>query len=182
MALLYLVRHGEPASGWGETNPDPGLSALGLAQASHAAGQLRGKRVPFAITSPLQRCRETAAAFEMEVGVQAVVSNGVREVPTPADVGDRHAWLQGVMAGVWAGNVALEAFRNGVVATLLGQNTDTAVFSHYVAINAAVGAAMGKDNVMVFKPAHASITVLSNEGGALKLVELGAETPAVNAL
>ncbi len=182
MALLYLVRHGEPASGWGDTNPDPGLSALGLAQASHAAGQLRAKRVPFAITSPLLRCRETAAAFEMEVGVQAVTSNGVREAPTPADVGDRQAWLATVMAGTWSGSPSLEAFRAGAVATLCGQNTDTAVFSHYVAINAAVGAAMGEDKVMVFKPAHASITVLSNEGGVLKLIELGAETPTVNAL
>lgn len=182
MALLYLVRHGEPASGWGETNPDPGLSALGLAQAAHAAGQLRARRVSFAITSPLLRCRETSAAFEMEAGVQAVVSNGVREVPTPGDVVDRRAWLAGVMAGRWNEAPALEQFRAGVVATLCGQNTDTAVFSHYVAINAAVGAAKGNDNVMVFKPAHCSITVLSNEGGKLRLIELGAETPAVNAL
>lgn len=182
MALLYLVRHGEPASGWGQTNRDPGLSALGLAQASHAAGQLRARRIPFAITSPLLRCRETAAAFEMEVGVQAVTSTGVREVPTPGDVEDRPAWLAGVMAGRWSEAPALGAFRAGVVATLCGQNTDTAVFSHYVAINAAVGAATGEDTVMVFKPAHASITILSNEGGVLSLVELGAQTPAVNAL
>lgn len=182
MALLYLVRHGEPASGWGETNSDPGLSALGLAQAAHAAGQLRARHVSFAITSPLLRCRETASAFEMEVGVQAVISNGVREVPTPGDVIDRHAWLGRVMAGTWRNNPTLAAFRMGVVTTLCGQNTDTAVFSHYVAINAAVGAATGEDKVMVFKPAHASITVLSNEGGVLKLVELGTETPPVNAL
>ena len=182
MPLLYLVRHGEPASGWGETNPDPGLSPLGLAQAAHAAGQLRARRVNFAITSPLLRCRETSAAFEMESGVQAVTSNGVREVPTPADIVDRHAWLEKVMAGRWSDTRELEPFRAGVVATLLGQNEDTAVFSHYVAINAAVGAAMGRAEVMVFKPAHASITLLSNAGGVLKLVEQGAEAPAVNAL
>jgi len=182
MALLYLVRHGEPASGWGETNPDPALSALGRAQAAHAAGQLRARRAQFAITSPLLRCSETAAAFEMEVGIQAVVSNGVREVPTPGDIVDRHAWLAGVMSGAWSENPALAAFRAGVETTLLGQTSDTAVFSHYVAINAAVGAAKGVDEVMVFKPAHASITVLSNEGGVLRLVELGAETPAVDAL
>lgn len=182
MALLYLVRHGEPASGWGDTNPDPGLSALGLAQAADAAGKLRAQRIPFAITSPLLRCRETASAFEMETGVQAVTSNGVREVPTPRDVDERQAWLASVMAGTWSQTPALEAFRTGVVETLCGQNADTAVFSHYVAINAAVGAAMGEDKVMVFKPAHASITILSNEGGVLRLVERGAETAAVNAL
>ena len=182
MPLLYLVRHGEPASGWGETNPDPGLSPLGLAQAAYAAGQLRTRRVGFAITSPLLRCRETAAAFEMETGVQAVASNGVREVPTPATIADRRAWLAGVMAGTWSQHPELAAFRAGVVATLCGQNVDTAVFSHYVAINAAVGAALGDDAVMVFKPAHASITILSNDGGDLRLVERGAEAPAINAL
>ena len=114
--------------------------------------------------------------------MQAVTSNGVREVPTPRDVDDRQAWLASVMAGTWSQTPALEAFRAGVVDTLCGQNTDTAVFSHYVAINAAVGAAMGEDKVMVFKPAHASITILSNEGGVLRLVERGAETAAVNAL
>lgn len=182
MALLYLVRHGEPLSGWGDANPDPGLSALGLAQAAHAAGVLRGRGVRVAIASPLLRCRETATAFEMETGSIAVVSDGVREVPTPDTVRDRQAWLASVMAGAWADHPELADFRTGVIAALLQPTKDVAVFSHYVAINAAVGAALGDDAVMVFKPAHASITVLSNDGGKLTLVERGAETAAVNAL
>lgn len=182
MALLYLVRHGEPLSGWGDANPDPGLSKLGLAQAAHAASVLRGRGVRAAITSPLLRCRETAAAFEMESGAIAVVAEGVREVPTPAGVADRPEWLRGVMAGAWKDAPALADFRDGVIATLLEKSRDVAVFSHYVAINAAVGAALGDDAVMVFKPAHCSITVMSNDGGKLTLVERGAETAAVNAL
>ena len=182
MPLLYLVRHGEPQSGWGETDPDPGLSALGRAQAAHAAGVLRARGVRVAITSPLMRCRETAAAFEMESGALAVVSDAVREVPTPDSVADRRAWLSGVMAGRWADQPALAGFREGVVAALVKANRDVAVFSHFVAINAAVGAASGDDAVVVFRPAHASITVLSNDGGRLTLVERGAETAAVNAL
>lgn len=182
MALLYLVRHGEPSSGWGETNPDPGLSALGMAQAAHAAGILRKKAIRAAMTSPLQRCRETSAAFEMETGLSAAVAPGVREVPTPAGIEDRRAWLADVMAGRWTKFPDLAAFRAGVIDALLAQKVDTAVFSHYVAINVAVGAATGDDAVMIFRPAHASITALSNEGGALSLVELGAETAAVNAL
>lgn len=182
MALLYLVRHGEPQSGWGEADPDPGLSLLGQKQAAHAAGVLRGRGVRLAITSPLMRCRETAAAFEMESGALAVVSEAVREVPTPDGVADRRAWLSAVMAGAWAQQPALAPFRGGVVAALLKAGKDVAVFSHFVAINAAVGAAVGDDAVVVFRPAHASITVLSNDGGTLALVERGAETAAVNAL
>lgn len=181
MALIYLVRHGEPAAHWGGADPDPGLSPLGKAQAAHTAARLR-TLAGVALTSPLRRCVETAAAFEMEAGVPATVSEEVREVPTPTDVADRSAWLQGVMAGRWQDAPSLGGFRARVVDRLLSLDRDTAVFSHYVAINAAAGAAMGRDEVMVFRPGHASVTILSNAGGALSVVELGAETPAVNAL
>lgn len=182
MPLLYLVRHGEPASGWGGANADPGLSKLGMAQAGHTARRLAGLRVGAAITSPLQRCRETASAYEMEAAVVARVSEGVREVPTPEGLTDRPAWLATAMRGAWGDDPLLVRFRDGVVQTLTALTHDTAVFSHFVAINAAVGAATGSDAVAVFKPGHASVTILESRDGALHLVERGAETPAVDAL
>lgn len=182
MSLLYLVRHGEPASGWGGPNPDPGLSRLGQAQAGHTAARLAALRVGAAITSPLKRCRETAAAYEMEAAVVARVSDGVREVPTPEGLADRAAWLAAAMRGSWSDDDALARFRDGVAATLLALTHDTAVFSHFVAINAAVGVATGGGAVSVFKPGHASVTILENRDGVLRLVELGAETAAVDAL
>ena len=182
MPLLYLVRHGEPASGWGGTNPDPGLSRLGLAQAGHAAARLAALRIGAAITSPLTRCRETAAAYEMETAVVARVSDGVREVPTPEGLADRPAWLAAAMRARWSNDAALARFRDRVATTLLALANDTVVFSHFVAINAAVGVATGVEDVSVFKPGHASVTILENAGGVLRLVELGAETPAVDAL
>jgi broad specificity phosphatase PhoE len=182
MPLLYLVRHGEPASGWGGVDPDPGLSRLGQAQALRAASRLAALRVGAAITSPLKRCLETAGAYEMEAAIVARVSEGVREVPTPLGLSDRPAWLATAMRGAWSDDAQLARFRVGVVETLLGLSHDTAVFSHFVAINAAVGAATGVDAVSVFKPGHASVTVLESGNGALRLVELGAETPAVDAL
>jgi broad specificity phosphatase PhoE len=60
-----------------------------------------------------------------------------------------------------------------VVTYLTGLSEDTAVFSHFVAINAALGAAIGDDRVVCFRPAHASITVLETKGRAISLVELG---------
>lgn len=182
MARLYLIRHGEPASGWGDADPDPGLSGLGLAQAAHAAATLRGLGVARSLTSPLRRCVETAAAFAREAGRPAVIEPAVREVPTPAGVADRHAWLAAVMAGRWSAFPDLAPFRAGILEALRAPTVDTAIFTHYVAINAAVSAAQGRDEVMVFRPAHASITILSNDGGVLLLVEAGAEAPAVNAL
>jgi len=182
MPFLYLVRHGEPASGWGGVNPDPGLSPLGMAQAGHTARRLAAVRVGAAITSPLARCRETAAAYEIEAAVVARVSDGVREVPTPEGLPDRPAWLAAAMRGAWSDDPLLSTFRDGVAATLLALTHDTAVFSHFVAINAAVGVATGNDAVAVFKPGHASVTILESRDGALHLVELGAETPSVDAL
>jgi broad specificity phosphatase PhoE len=49
------------------------------------------------------------------------------------------------------------------------------VFSHYVAINAAVSKLTGVDQVLAFRPDHASITVLETDGETVRLVEKGAE-------
>ena len=38
--MIYLVRHGEAAAGWGD-HPDPGLSALGQKQAKAVAVELQ---------------------------------------------------------------------------------------------------------------------------------------------
>ena len=50
---------------------------------------------------------------------------------------------------------------------------DTAIYSHFVAINVALGASVGDDRVTCFMPAHASVTVLETNGRAVSLVELG---------
>ena len=36
MSRLYLIRHGKPASTWGEADEDPGLDEAGRAQAEAA--------------------------------------------------------------------------------------------------------------------------------------------------
>ena len=67
----------------------------------------------------------------------------------------------------------LRKWRQSAIDYLLSLDADTAVFSHYVLINVAVGAAIGDDRVHCFAPAHASITVLESHGKVLSLVELG---------
>jgi hypothetical protein len=69
---------------------------------------------------------------------------------------------------------ALKDWRAQAVAYLTGISGDTAIFSHYVMINVAVGAAIGDDRVHCFAPTHASVTVLETNGRGLTLVELGA--------
>ena len=46
------------------------------------------------------------------------------------------------------------AWRSPLIATVLAVPTDTVVFTHFVAINALVGAASGDDAMIVFAPTN----------------------------
>lgn len=177
--MVWLIRHGEPAAGWGD-HPDPGLSPLGLAQAEATARVLAEAGAKRAVTSPLARCRETARSFEKLLETHARIEPGVGEIITPPGIGDRPAWLKGMMQGTWpeAGD-AFETWRRGVLAAVERCPPDTAVFSHFVAINALVGLLTGDDRVLVFRPGHCSITKLERRGGRLVVVELGSEAATV---
>jgi broad specificity phosphatase PhoE len=178
MPLLYLVRHAEPAALWG-AHPDPGLSELGREQAQAVAMRLIALGDLQVMTSPLARCRETALPTTAGLGRDAIINRAVAEIPVPASVSDHRSWLTAVMKGQWSDDhvdPSLRVWREGVGAALLALQQDTIVFSHFVAINAAVGLAMGSSEVTVFKPGHASLTILESVGGALQVRELGEES------
>jgi broad specificity phosphatase PhoE len=175
MPRLYLVRHGEP-SGTFTDSRDPGLSALGHGQAETAAERLRVFGPLDVISSPLKRAQETAAPFATLRGVRPKIAEPVAEIPTPGHVAldKRGEWLRGVMTGSWRDvEPELQAWRARVVEFLKDLPADTAIFSHYVAINVAVAAARNDDRVTVFAPTHCSITVLDATPDALIEVELG---------
>ncbi len=181
MARLYLIRHGEAAAAWGQ-HDDPGLSPLGQKQAADAAYKLSALKPAQAITSPLMRCRETSAAFEMESGLVARVEPCVTEIPTPEGIGDRPAWLRQAMAGAWGALPGHAQWRRELIDGLVALQEDTAVFTHFVAINVALGAATNNDAVTIFRPANCSITVFDTDGARLKLVAQGDENAAVPVL
>lgn len=177
--MIYLIRHGEPAASWG-AHPNPGLTDLGARQAFAAAEELAKLGAKRAITSPLARSRETAAQFEKLMETHARIETGVGEIITPAGIADRSEWLRGVMAGSWsAADPALQDWRKVVLATVEKLPDETAVFSHFIAINMIVGLLTSDDRVVVFKPGHASITKLERRGGKLAVAELGAEAATV---
>ena len=97
--MIYLVRHGEAASSWG-SHPDPGLSQKGQTQAGTVAAILPSD-ITNALTSPMQRCRETSAPFAELSGLNIRVEPFVTEIPTPTDIEDRLTWLKNLMAGQW---------------------------------------------------------------------------------
>jgi broad specificity phosphatase PhoE len=177
--VIYLIRHGEPAGSWG-AHPNPGLTVLGARQAFAAAEAVATLGAKRAIVSPLQRSRETAAPFEKLMETHARIEPAIGEIIAPSGIEDRAVWLKGVMAGNWAdAGETYEAWRKATLAAVEKLQDETAVFSHFVAINAIVGLLSGDDRVVVFRPGHCSITRLQRRGGKLAIAELGSEAATV---
>lgn len=171
--MIYLVRHGEAAANWGE-HPDPGLSTKGQLQAESAAQRLSDLGADNLICSPMRRCRETAAPFAQKLGRVTMVNPDVSEIVTPQGVEDRVTWLRDLMAGQWPDEMM--AWRRGAYHAVCDLPDGTAIFSHFVAINAIVGMAKQDRSVLIFKPDHCSITRLEHDGnGGLCVAELGGD-------
>ena len=183
MKRLYLIRHGKPSATWGGHDEDPGLDETGQAQANSARDWLLAlppdERPMHVVSSPLRRCRETAAPTSAALGAEVEIDPVVGEIPTPAalSAAQRPDWLRRAFQGTWAeiqGDLDYEAWRTAIVESLAARGK-TAVFSHYVAINAAVSRLTGDARVLAFRPDHASITVLETDGAVVRLVAKGAE-------
>lgn len=183
MPRLYLIRHGKPSATWGGHDDDPGLDDAGQAQARAARDWLLSRpaaeRPSLVVSSPLRRCQETAEPTAAALGVPLEVDPIVGEIPTPRALSAeaRPGWLRQAFEGTWQaieGDLDYDAWRADIVASLVARG-NTAVFSHYVAINGAVSKLLGDDRVLAFRPDHASITILETDGRTLTLVQKGAE-------
>ncbi len=183
MGRVYVIRHGKPAATWGGHDDDPGLDETGQEQARAVAAVLaalpEGERPVRVASSPLRRCRETAAPLAAILGVPVEIEPAVGEIPTPSALPpeDRPTWLRKAFAGDWSD---IEGDRDYLawtaeVAGALARYEGCAVFSHFVALNAAVAAAEGSRAVMAFRPDHASVTVFEVVDNRLRLVEKGRE-------
>jgi broad specificity phosphatase PhoE len=180
---VYLIRHGKPASVWGEADADPGLDEIGRAQARGVADALMAlapsERPAFVVSSPLRRCRETAQPLADALGVAVEIDPAVGEIPTPAGLSleERPAWLREAMAADWSaivGDIDYEAWRRDVARALISR-AGGAVFSHFIAINGVLSLIKGEDAVIVFRPDHVSCSVVEVVDEELRLVRLGAE-------
>lgn len=176
MPRLYLVRHGKAEAGFGEST-DPGLDEKGQRQAEVASARLAPLGPLPILTSPLKRTRETAVPLAQLWKQKPMVEEAVAEIPSPSmGLAERIEWLRNFMRGSWRdADAGLAAWRENLIGTLASIDTDTVIFSHFVAINVAAGAALGDERVVVFSPDNCSVTVLDVTDGALALVEKGHE-------
>jgi len=184
MTRVYMIRHGKPLATWGQdADPDPGLDATGKAQAEAAADALMAlpmnERPTRVFASPLRRCRETAQPFAERIGAAVEIDPRFGEIPTPAGLDDeaRGPWLRNAFTQEWGqveGDLDYDLWRRAVGEALAAQS-QAAVFSHFVAINAAVSCVTGDPRVLSFRPDHASISIFDTAGGRLDLIERGPE-------
>lgn len=176
MAVVYLIRHGRASASFTD-DLDPGLDELGRTQAD-AAARLLAERTPLALrSSPLKRAWETATPLADLLSQQVAIEERFAEIPSPGmTLAERGPWLRTVMSGRWSEQAPeLAAWREALIDCLREIQVDTAIFSHFIAINAAVGAAEGDDRVTVFKPDNGSITRIEINDGELSLLERGDE-------
>ena len=183
MNRVILVRHGDAAAGWSE-HADPGLSERGQVQARHLAMSLVPLGPLPVFVSPMRRCRETAAPLVEQWGVVPVIEPRVGEIQAPDhDVATRGPWLNDVLGKTWPElPAAQQQWRNDVIACLLALDEHCVVVTHFVAINAAIGAATVDDRVVCHRVGNCSTTMLETDGTALMLVALSAEPDATEVL
>jgi len=183
MALIQLVRHGKAAAGFG-SHRDPGLDDLGRSQSAavaklldqqHRTGPNGSANLPVLRSSPLARAQETASPLQSLWQAEVTIEERVAEIPSPTeDLAARAQWLQEAMAGNWSDlEPNSQQWRQNIVDYLLSCSEDCIIFSHYVAINAAVSYAQGDDRMRVFAPHNCSVTSFDNSTGKLVIVDLG---------
>ena len=80
------------------------------------------------------------------------------------------------MAGKWTDlPPELLRWRQELIDCVLGFETDSVVFCHFIAINVVVGAATGGEELIVFRPDNASVTEVRTAVDKLASTVLGVE-------
>lgn len=181
MSRIYMVRHGRAAAGW-NVDPDPGLDELGRAQALQVATRLSSLGPLPVLSSPLLRCQQTAfplaTAWKQDVRIESLVG----EIPSPKgyELENRVEWLREAMSGTWeqvaqTSGAHYRAYRDDVARLVQSLRTDTVIFSHFIAINAVIGAATDDDRVVIRHLDNCSVSVFDVSDEGLSLVEMGGE-------
>ena len=156
---------------------DPGLSELGQRQASAVTDNLHSVKRLLLISSPLRRAFQSAEPLCTIRSGEIRIEDRVSEIPsTGLSVTKPGPWIQNVMTGSWSAQSGeFIGWRNTLVNCLISQKQGCAIFSRFVAINAAVGSAEGVDQVLVFRPDNTSVTEFQTDGNTLELVSRGSE-------
>jgi len=176
MTKILLVRHGEAAKG--PTIPDPGLTELGREQAEKLARKLAATKPFTLVSSPKIRAQQTAQPLAERWQRSVLLEPAVTEIPSPEGMplGERGQWIRALLISDWdESDTRQRDWRRGIVEYLLGLETDTAVFCHFMVINSVVAHIRDDRRIQQFRPDYASVTELRLADRKLELVRLGKE-------
>ncbi|HEY7419121.1 MAG TPA: histidine phosphatase family protein [Ktedonobacteraceae bacterium] len=196
-AELFLIRHGDAIPDADELIPggtydNLPLSKIGRVQAQALAERLKNLRFDAAYSSPLRRCRETAAPLLEYLHMQATLVEGIKEIrllekgpmpdlnnsddltPLVQSLKARQAEHVNVAAtaGTWdavAMDESSKAFRRRVVEAfdaIARQHIRqrVLVFAHGGVINAYTAEVLGMERDFFFPCANTSITIVRANG------------------
>ena len=170
---IFLIRHGEAAASWDE-HPDPGLSPLGRQQALKVRDELEAYPDLHLVSSPLMRAQETAQPIASTLHASVVTDPRFREIPSPVGIEDRRAWLNEFMRQEWSDQGPdIHRWRNEAWEAMFEFESTTAVFTHFMIINALVSRLTEAPETVCCIPDNGSITHVRMEGRSLKLVSVG---------
>jgi len=188
MIKIYLVRHGEASEGW--TSQDPPLSELGKSQAKSLVTFVdsifdeNSINNINAISSPLNRCKETASLALEKQYLEIAINDNFRELPSPTiDLEKRVDWLRRILPLTWSellkdretieSEVNFTQWKENIMSNIYSLKKDTIIFTHFVVINSVVGEILKSDKIINFQPSNCSITEISKINHKLKIVKLG---------
>jgi broad specificity phosphatase PhoE len=183
--VIVLVRHGRTAanaSGLLLGRADPELDAEGQLQAARLAEVLSAERVARVVSSPLVRCRQTAAAVAGALGVPVEVDDrwieldyGELDGTATSDI-PAETWAKWMADVAWAppGGESLAQLGERVRMAcdeLARESEDVVVVSHVSPIKAAVAWALGVGDEVAWRLflAPASITRVAAIGSRRSL-------------
>ena len=188
MIKIYLVRHGEASEGW--TSQDPPLSDSGKLQAKSLINFVKSifnessTNNINAISSPLNRCKETASLALEKQYLEIAINDNFRELPSPTiDLEKRVDWLRRILPLTWSellkdretieSEVNFTQWKENIMSNIYSLKKDTIIFTHFVVINSVVGEILKSDKIINFQPSNCSITEISKINDKLKIVKLG---------
>jgi hypothetical protein len=96
----------------------------------------------------------------------------------------KQQWLKEAMLGSWQdlnrsappGSPDYLAWRQALLNALARMSGDAVIFTHFIAINVVVGSAQLRDDVVCFRPDHASVTCVDMVNEGVRLLELGRQS------
>ena len=188
MIKIYLVRHGEATEGW--TSQDPPLSELGKSQAQSLMTFMDSVidessiNNTNAISSPLNRCKETASLALEKKYLEILINDNFRELPSPTlDLEKRVNWLRRILPLTWPellrdketidSRVNFTQWKANIMSNIYSLKKHTIIFTHFVVINTVIGEILKSDKIVNFHPSNCSITEINKINDKLKIMKLG---------